>query len=70
MIIRARRRSGRWVAKRAAVGAYYNSGQVCISVQRIYGQREIYEPVNEKFVKASEAMVVGDPLDDAWTSAR
>ncbi len=53
-----------WVAKRCAIGAYYNSGQVCISVQRIYGQREIYEPFTEKFVSASEAMVVGDPLDE------
>jgi acyl-CoA reductase-like NAD-dependent aldehyde dehydrogenase len=52
------------VAKRAAVGAYYNSGQVCISVQRIYSQKEVYEPFTEKFVKASEAMVVGDPLDE------
>jgi acyl-CoA reductase-like NAD-dependent aldehyde dehydrogenase len=53
-----------FVAKRCAIGAYYNSGQVCIPVQRIYGQREIYEPFTEKFVKASEAMVVGDPLDE------
>ena len=52
------------VAKRAAVGAYYNSGQVCISVQRIYSQRGIYAPFTERFVKASEAMVVGDPLDE------
>jgi acyl-CoA reductase-like NAD-dependent aldehyde dehydrogenase len=52
------------VAKRCAVGAYYNSGQVCISVQRIYSQKRIYDPFAEKFVKASEAMVVGDPLDE------
>jgi acyl-CoA reductase-like NAD-dependent aldehyde dehydrogenase len=52
------------VARRCAVGAYYNSGQVCISVQRIYSQREVYEPFAEKFVQASEAMVVGDPLDE------
>jgi acyl-CoA reductase-like NAD-dependent aldehyde dehydrogenase len=53
-----------FVAKRCAVGAYYNSGQVCISVQRIYSQKKVYEPFLEKFVKASEAMVVGDPLDE------
>ncbi len=52
------------VAKRAAIGAYYNSGQVCLSVQRIYGDRRIYEPFTEKFVQAAEAMVVGDPLDE------
>jgi acyl-CoA reductase-like NAD-dependent aldehyde dehydrogenase len=53
-----------FVAKRCAVGAYYNSGQVCISVQRIYSQRQVYEPFTEKFVAASNAMVVGDPLDE------
>src|SRR6185503_18021525 len=47
-----------------AVGAFYNSGQVCISVQRIYSQKQIYEPFSEKFLKATEAMVVGDPLDE------
>jgi len=53
-----------FVAKRCAVGAYYNSGQVCISVQRIYSQKQVYEPFTDKFVKATEAMVVGDPLDE------
>jgi acyl-CoA reductase-like NAD-dependent aldehyde dehydrogenase len=53
-----------FVAKRCAVGAYYNSGQVCISVQRIYGDRKIHQAFTERFVKASEAMVVGDPLDE------
>jgi acyl-CoA reductase-like NAD-dependent aldehyde dehydrogenase len=53
-----------FVAKRCAMGAYYNSGQVCISVQRIYSQKQVYEPFTEKFVQASQAMVVGDPLDE------
>ena len=51
-------------AKRCALGAYANSGQVCISVQRIYADRQVYEPLTERFVKATEAMVVGDPLDE------
>lgn len=53
-----------FAAQRCAVGAYYNSGQVCISVQRIYAQRPVYEPFAERFVAASQAMVVGDPLDE------
>jgi acyl-CoA reductase-like NAD-dependent aldehyde dehydrogenase len=53
-----------FVARRCAVGAYANSGQMCISVQRIYSQRSVYEPFTEKFVEASSAMVVGDPLDE------
>jgi acyl-CoA reductase-like NAD-dependent aldehyde dehydrogenase len=53
-----------FVAKRCAVGAFYNSGQVCISVQRIYSQKQVFEPFTEKFVAASQALVVGDPLDE------
>ncbi len=53
-----------FVARRCAVGAYYNSGQVCISVQRIYADRRAYEPFLDRFVQASEDMVVGDPLDE------
>lgn len=52
------------VAKRAAVSAFYNSGQVCISTQRIYGTPEVQEPFTEKFVAATNAMIVGDPLDE------
>ena len=51
-------------AKRCALGAFYNSGQVCISVQRVYSQRGIYDPFAEHLVRASEAMIVGDPLDE------
>jgi acyl-CoA reductase-like NAD-dependent aldehyde dehydrogenase len=46
------------------VGAYYNSGQVCLSVQRIYCERPIFAAFRDRFVAASEAMVVGDPLDE------
>lgn len=53
-----------FVARRCAVGAYANSGQMCISVQRIYSQKQIYEPFMEKFVKAADGMVIGDPLDE------
>ncbi len=52
------------VAKRCALGAFYNSGQVCLSVQRVYGDRSIAEPFLEKFRAATEAMVVGNPLDE------
>ncbi len=53
-----------YAARRCAVGAYYNSGQVCISVQRIYIERPAYAAFTDEFVKASRAMVVGDPLDE------
>jgi acyl-CoA reductase-like NAD-dependent aldehyde dehydrogenase len=53
-----------YAAKRCAIGAYYNSGQVCISVQRIYSQRPVYDAFTDRFVQASKGMVVGDPLDE------
>ena len=53
-----------YAAKRCAFGAHYYSGQVCISVQRIYSERSIYESFTEQFVASSESMVVGDPLDE------
>jgi acyl-CoA reductase-like NAD-dependent aldehyde dehydrogenase len=53
-----------FAAQRCAVGAYYNSGQVCLSVQRIYCERPIYAAFRDRFVAASQAMVVGDPLDE------
>ncbi len=53
-----------FVARRAAVGAYYNSGQVCLSVQRIFSDRSVYEPFIERFTTAASAMVVGDPLEE------
>ena len=53
-----------FVAQRCAFAAYVNSGQICVSVQRIYGDQKIFEPFTERFVKASQAMLVGDPLDE------
>jgi len=52
------------VAKRCAVGAFYNSGQVCLSVQRIFSDKSIYDTFTDRFLKATGDMVVGDPLDE------
>ncbi len=53
-----------FAAKRCAVGAYYNAGQVCLSVQRIYCQRQVFAAFRDRFVAACNAMVVGDPRDE------
>ncbi len=42
---------------------YSNSGQSCISVQRVYVQRSRYEQFLESFAKDVSALKVGDPLD-------
>ena len=49
-------------AKRCAFGAFYNSGQVCISLQKIY--------VNEEFMKhlphgyRNKALKMGSPYEE------
>jgi acyl-CoA reductase-like NAD-dependent aldehyde dehydrogenase len=53
-----------FAAQRCAVGAYYNSGQVCLSVQRIYCDQAVYPDFRDRFVAAANAMGVGDPLDE------
>ena len=47
----------------AALGVFYNAGQVCAARTRIFAERGIYEDFVDKFVKASGAMTVGDPFD-------
>jgi acyl-CoA reductase-like NAD-dependent aldehyde dehydrogenase len=53
------------VATRLAANAFSFAGQSCISVQRIYVARGAYDDLVARFVPKVEALVVGDPLDDA-----
>jgi len=53
------------VVERIVFGAYYQSGQSCISVQRIYAHAAIYEALREKLVSAVRALRMGDPRDEA-----
>ncbi|MCK9162419.1 MAG: aldehyde dehydrogenase family protein [Arcobacteraceae bacterium] len=51
-------------AARCAYGAFYNSGQVCISLQRIYIDEEIYDDFAATLVKEALKLKVGDPYSD------
>jgi acyl-CoA reductase-like NAD-dependent aldehyde dehydrogenase len=53
------------VATRLAANAFSFAGQSCISVQRIYVERSAYDAFIERFVPRVDALVVGDPADDA-----
>ncbi|MED1466882.1 aldehyde dehydrogenase family protein [Bacillus salipaludis] len=44
---------------------YVNAGQACISVQRVYVHRDIYDLFVEKSVKVAQSLKVGDPTDAA-----
>lgn len=54
-----------WAVARNVVGAFANSGQVCISVQRIYVHQKIWDGFVKKFVAATQNQVLGDPVDPA-----
>jgi acyl-CoA reductase-like NAD-dependent aldehyde dehydrogenase len=45
-------------------GAFYNAGQSCCAVERIYVHRRIADPFVKAFVEHAGALVVGDPLDE------
>jgi acyl-CoA reductase-like NAD-dependent aldehyde dehydrogenase len=51
-------------AARCAIGAFVNSGQVCISLQRIYVDAEIYDEFASKMAIESKKLVVGSPYSN------
>lgn len=51
-------------AQRCAFGAFINSGQVCISLQRIYVHEAIYEAFSNAFVEETKTLCVGSPYED------
>ena len=51
-------------ATRCALGAFVNSGQVCISLQRIYVQADIYDEFSILMAKESQKLIVGSPYED------
>jgi acyl-CoA reductase-like NAD-dependent aldehyde dehydrogenase len=48
---------------RCVVSAFANSGQICISLQRIYVHEQIAKQFIERFVKATAALKVGNPVE-------
>ena len=52
-----------WAVKRSVVGAFSYAGQVCISVQRVFIHRSIWDAFMDRFIAAARALVSGDPLD-------
>ncbi|HEX2030462.1 MAG TPA: aldehyde dehydrogenase family protein, partial [Actinomycetota bacterium] len=50
-------------AQRIAFGGYYQAGQSCIAVQRIFVHAPAYEDFVARLVKQVETLNVGDPMD-------
>jgi acyl-CoA reductase-like NAD-dependent aldehyde dehydrogenase len=49
---------------RLLTGAFYQSGQSCISVQRILVHQSLAEKFETEFVAATRALISGDPADE------
>lgn len=50
--------------ERIVFGAFYQSGQSCIGVQRIFVQEAIYDEFRDRLVKKTKALVMGNPADE------
>jgi len=48
-------------------GAFFNSGQSCCAIERIYVHRAVYRDFVDGFVAATRKYVLGNPLDAATT---
>ena len=51
-------------ASKCALGAFINSGQVCISLQRIYVNEDVYEEFSIALCKETKVLHVGSPYED------
>jgi acyl-CoA reductase-like NAD-dependent aldehyde dehydrogenase len=54
-----------WAVSRLVYGSFAYSGQVCISVQRIYVVESVYDEFQRRFVEKVASVKQGDPLDPA-----
>lgn len=51
-----------FAAGRCVTGAFAYAGQVCISVQRIYVHKDIFDEFKKTFIEKTRALTLGDPL--------
>lgn len=49
---------------RIIIGAFYQSGQSCIGVQRIYVHESVYDTFRKKLVEKTKKLKAGDPKDE------
>ncbi|SPB13272.1 aldehyde dehydrogenase [Caballeronia novacaledonica] len=53
-----------YVVDRLAFGAFYQSGQSCIGVQRILVHASLYDALREKLIEKTKSLKMGDPKDE------
>ncbi len=54
-----------WAVARTVTGAFAYSGQVCISVQRMFVHEDVWDAFMDRFVAAAAALRIGDPAEAA-----
>ncbi|EHK17359.1 uncharacterized protein TRIVIDRAFT_42540 [Trichoderma virens Gv29-8] len=52
------------VAAKAAMKAFTNSGQVCISIERLYGHSSIYDQFMVELLEATKSLIVGNGMNE------
>jgi acyl-CoA reductase-like NAD-dependent aldehyde dehydrogenase len=52
------------VAPQIFMGAFFNAGQVCLAIKRLYVHESIYDRMCDEMVKLADATVVGDGLTE------
>ncbi len=53
-----------FAASRNAWGAFYQAGQSCISVQRMYVHEKIFDKFLDKFIEETKKLKLGDPMHE------
>ena len=53
-----------FAASRNAWGAFYQAGQSCISVQRMYVHEKIFDKFLDKYIEETKKLILGDPMDE------
>ncbi|MEE9542408.1 MAG: aldehyde dehydrogenase family protein, partial [Thermodesulfobacteriota bacterium] len=53
-----------FAATRCVTGAFSYAGQICISIQRIYANKKIFDKFQKLFIEKVKGLKLGDPLDE------
>jgi acyl-CoA reductase-like NAD-dependent aldehyde dehydrogenase len=53
-----------YALQRTVLGSFSYSGQICISIQRIFVHEDIYERFMSDFVTSTQKLKMGDPLNE------
>ncbi len=56
-----------FAASRAVAGGFFQAGQSCISVQRIWVHEDVFDAFLDRLLAGVRGLVLGDPLDERTT---